>query len=464
MGGLGAQAVQFLAIPVLARLYTPEDFAFWALCLAGLLLFGTIAAFRYELALMIPKGHQEASDLFWGAVLLVFGMSVLGGSLLAMPCPRRLLGIETITPGLAALLFGGGILIQGTMLLLTNWANRQECFGLNAMAQIALAVVAVGFQIAWILLGGCGSWGLILGFVAGQGTSVVVTATGLLVRGKLPASASGSMGIVKAMLEQYRFPIFSTPRTLCGLARDRGTVVVLEQHVARVDVGGYAVVQRLINFPVSLVASAVRPVLYSRMAKDGIAANEGCILAIQRFIVLVATPWLAIVMLTADQLAPLILGSQWGGAGDLIRVLVWPYYLMMFVIWLDRIMDIGSRQMTAFWLEAGFAIASVVALWTGLAMTGALLVGVVAQAVVLTIYALTLWVVYYKLSALRIVGLAKIVALMVSLFLLTYAAIWAIFQLLPTGQRLAYSIMIGIIIQAALFMPTWKTLKDFSRK
>ncbi|MBV5329531.1 MAG: hypothetical protein JZU65_18210, partial [Chlorobium sp.] len=77
-GGSGGQIINFLAIPILARLYTPDDFAFWALCLAGMLLVGTIASFRYELAIMIPTDEQEAADVFWLALFIAGGMSLLG--------------------------------------------------------------------------------------------------------------------------------------------------------------------------------------------------------------------------------------------------------------------------------------------------------------------------------------------------------------------------------------------------
>lgn len=438
-GGLGAQVVQFLAIPFLARLYTPGDFAILALCLAGLLLFSSIAAFRYELAVMIPKGHQQASDLFWGAVCCVSAMAGLGGILLAMPCLRQFLGLGDMTAGQAGLLFGGGILLQGMLMLLSNWATRQGCFGMNASAQVVQAVTTVVFQILWMTLDGLGEWGLILGYVVGQGASLLVTVIGLQRSGDLPNWPSCAQAMLWVMREQYRFPLYGVPRTLCGYVRDRGSIVIMEQHAARTDIGGYAVVLRLVSFPVSLVAGAVRPVLYRSMAKEGIAANEDRINAIQRLLVLLATPWLAVVMVMADDLALLLLGRQWHGMGDMMRVLIWPCYALLFINWLDRIMDVGSRQRVAMWMEGSCAVLSVLALWLVLGSSGSMLLGIMAQAVVLVVYYVVLWIVYFRLSGFSIWRMANHVLCAVAIYVCILSLVWV-------GQLYLHGIGVWIVV------------------
>lgn len=420
-GGSGAQAINFLAVPILARLYTPDDFAFWALCFAGMLLVGSIASFRYELAIMIPKEEQEASDVFWGALFIAVAMSLIGGGMLALPVVRNLLGVaDRLGAWHAAMLFSSSTATLGCMAILINWANRRDLYGLRALAQIILALVTVAFQISWALFGGLGAWGLIWGIVAGQFMAIVVLLAGLLRSGQEPSFPSGLKDMSIALRSHYRFPLFSTPLTVCGVARDRGTVVVLEQHVVRAAIGSYAMVQRLVNFPVGMISGAIRPVLFNRMAREGLAANEERIGAIHKLLLVLVTPWLAVIVVTADQVMPLLLGARWQGAGGILRILVWPAYTFLFCNWMDRMFDVTSHQRTGLILEVFFATASLVGLGLGLALTGSLISALVIQAGLLVAYNITYIVVAYRVANFKLGSLVQLIPLSIIIYTAFY--------------------------------------------
>jgi O-antigen/teichoic acid export membrane protein len=76
-GNVIAQAIPFLAEPVLARLYTPEDFAVLAVYLSVANLFSIIATARYELAIMLPKEDRKAANVLGLSVLISFAVSFI---------------------------------------------------------------------------------------------------------------------------------------------------------------------------------------------------------------------------------------------------------------------------------------------------------------------------------------------------------------------------------------------------
>jgi O-antigen/teichoic acid export membrane protein len=420
-GGSGAQAINFLAVPILARLYTPDDFAFWALCFAGMLLIGSIASFRYELAIMIPNDEQEAADVFWVALFIAAAMSLIGGGMFALPAVRNLLGVaDKLDAWHAAMLFFSSTATLGSMTILINWANRRDLYGLRALAQIVLASVTAAFQIAWALFGGLGAWGLIWGIVAGQLMAIAVLLAGLLRSGQEPSLPSGLKGMSIVLRSHHRFPFFSTPLTVCGVARDRGTVVILEQHVVRAAIGSYAMVQRLVNFPVGMISGAIRPVLFNRMAREGLAVNEERIGAIHKLLLVLTTPWLAVIVVTADQVMPLLLGARWQGAGDMLRILVWPAYTFLFCNWMDRMLDVTSHQRTGLILEVIFATASLAGLGLGLALTGSLISALVIQAGLLVAYNVTYIVVAYRVANFKLGPLIPLIPLAVIIYTAFY--------------------------------------------
>jgi len=431
-GGSGAQAINFLAIPVLARLYTPDDFAFWSLCLAGVMLVGSIASFRYELAIMIPTDEREAADVFWLALLIAGAMSLIGGGILSLPVSRGILGVAgKLDSWHAFVLFASSTATLGSMTILINWANRWDLYGLRALAQIVLAAVAVTFQLAWALLGGLGAWGLIWGTVAGQIMAVAVLSAGLLLCRHEPRLPSGLRGISMALRSHYRFPLFSTPLTICGVARDRGTVVILEQHVVRAEIGSYAMIQRLVNFPVGMISGAIRPVLFNRMAREGLAANEERIGAILKLLLVLTTPWLAVIMVTADQLMPLLLGERWQGAGDMLRVLVWPSYTFLFCNWMDRMFDVTSHQRTVLILEVIFSTVSLAGLASGLVFTGSLMSALTIQVCLLVAYNVTYIVVAYRMANFRLCFLIQLLPLAIAIYVTFYFLMFVTMGWLP---------------------------------
>ena len=84
-GGVGAQALNLLSLPIISRLYTPEVFATWAIVMATAGIFGSIACFRYELAIVIPKEEKEASSIFWWCVISAIGMGLIVALLAQIP-------------------------------------------------------------------------------------------------------------------------------------------------------------------------------------------------------------------------------------------------------------------------------------------------------------------------------------------------------------------------------------------
>ncbi len=284
---------------------------------------------------------------------------------------------------------------------------------------------------------------------------IVVLLIGLLKSGQEPGFPTGLKGMLIVLQSHYRFPIFSTPLTVCGVARDRGTVVILEQYVVRSTIGSYAMVLRLVSFPVGMISGAIRPVLFNRMAREGLAANEKRIGAIHKLLLVLTTPWLAVIVITADQVMPLLLGAQWHEAGNMIRILVWPAYTFLFCNWMDRIFDVASRQRTGLMLEVIFATASLLGLGVGLALTnGSLGSALAIQAGLLVAYNATYIVVAYRVANFKFDPLIKLIPLATIIYMVFYlfmflAKIWLSF----IASFLVVSVFILIFYAVAfLFM------------
>ena len=76
-GTVLAQALGFLALPILTRLYTPNDFSLLALYTSTLSILGTIACGRYNLAIPLPKADRDALALLCVALLITLASTIM---------------------------------------------------------------------------------------------------------------------------------------------------------------------------------------------------------------------------------------------------------------------------------------------------------------------------------------------------------------------------------------------------
>jgi O-antigen/teichoic acid export membrane protein len=87
-GAAGGQFVAIAASPVLTRLYTPGDFGVFAVLIAITVTLGSIAALRYELAVLLPASDREALSLVFVGLISATVIAVLGTAAVALLGPE----------------------------------------------------------------------------------------------------------------------------------------------------------------------------------------------------------------------------------------------------------------------------------------------------------------------------------------------------------------------------------------
>ena len=93
-----------------------------------------------------------------------------------------------------------------------------------------------------------------------------------------------------------------------------------------------------------------------------------------------------IFVLHANDLFAVIFGEAWRTAGIYGVFLSIPAIPLLISNWLDRGYDALGKQRTAFWLEIVFSVFSVAGLCFGVFVLESILIGIVIQMIVLTVY------------------------------------------------------------------------------
>jgi len=407
-------------MPLLFRLYTPEEFAPWAVALAIATLIGGIATLRFELAIVVERDHADASALFWLAVMLASIVGLLASAVLATPAVQGWVFPDVVAQH-TGILVGAWVILSALIQALQGWALHRAAFMEISVAQISNAMVLNAVQISGGYLAGGTGW-LIMGSVLGQLTMLTVLMRGVVRSASAPASIMVCPGRIKGLLSRHRrFPVFSLPYTLCTIARERLAVVLLSVWVGPAEVGFYSQAWRVMNFPVGLTSSAIRPVVFHAAAEQGLAAQEARIGRILAALVLLGAPWLGVVLYRPEELFGLVLGDAWSRAGTYAAVFAVPVFLFALRNWMDRILDVAGRQDLNLITEFVSAISSLAGLVLALLAGKPILVAVGIQSAILAVNYGLFMLIAYRVAGYRVAPLGHMTilcVLLVSIFML----------------------------------------------
>jgi O-antigen/teichoic acid export membrane protein len=326
-----AQGLSLLLAPVLSRMYTPEDFGLAALFLGIAGLVSVLSTGKYEQAIMLPRGHRDAAQLFWLVLFLSLGTALV--TLLLVGCfstpLARLLGNRNLAPYLLVLPLG--LLLHGLQQSGLFFANRTKAFGhmgrstLVQHGSLNLVRVAAGWAQAPFN-------GLIAGHLAGQCLSGLYLLRGCL--GKV--LSEGGRPRWKAMFAQARiyqgYPRFNMPHSFAGNLSASLPVFLLTMGFSPAVAGLYAFAYTFVFRPVSLFAQSASQVLSQQLIEDyhkGLPIHP----TVKKLILRLAwtgVPAFIALALWAPALFGFIFPEDYADAGRYLQVLT-PALLMVFI-------------------------------------------------------------------------------------------------------------------------------------
>jgi O-antigen/teichoic acid export membrane protein len=314
----------------------------------------------------------------------------------------------------------GGVLATWLMLValtqvVSGWSLHCGAFFAVSLGQVGSAIVTNAVQLAGGFIAHDGRW-LILGSILGQATLLLLTTWITLRRSGAPAWPAACVDRIRHLAARHwRFPLLSTPYTFCSLARDRGPILVLGTFASGTDVGLYSQAWRIMNVPVGISSSAVRPVVFHAAAKNGLAAQEAHVGRILAAIVVLGAPWLAIFAFHAEALFALVLGESWRGAGPLAALMIVPVFLSALSNWFDRFFDLTGRQEINLLVDFATAAASIGALAAALAAGAGVLTAVAIQCAVLAVSEAALILLAYRVAGFRLPILGRLLLMGVAI-------------------------------------------------
>ena len=314
-GTILAQAVPIAIIPILTRIFTPEDFGLLALYGAFVSILGVVATGRYEIAIMLPKEEEAARVLLQVSVLVALCISIF----ISIPLflwsieIANFLGNKAIAPWLY--LVPVSVLLTGVYQALTYWNNRQKKFKNTAISRVNQSL----FQ--GITQTGLGFVQISGGLIWGQFIGVITTLAYLLKKDrsykKILQKADANE--LKLQMKKYqKFPKYGVVGSLCDAIATQMPVFMLTKFYSSTITGMFSLTFRVLNIPTAIISSAIAQVLFQNVVEISHTAPEKLNRYIMKmFLILffIYLPVVPILFFWGDTLFTFVFGEEWGQAG-----------------------------------------------------------------------------------------------------------------------------------------------------
>ncbi len=316
MTGTGiAQVIPIAIIPILTRMFSPEDFGLLALYAACVSILGVVATGRYEIAIMLPKDDEDARLLLQLSMLVALFFSFL----ISIPISiwnaqiARFLGNENIAVWLY--LVPVSVLFTGIYQALTYWNNRQKKFINTAVSRVNQSLFQGFSQTSLGFLQVSG------GLICGQFVGIVSGLIYLLKKDRNYKSLirkSKINSIQKQGIKYHKFPTYGVWGALCDAGAVQMPVILLTKFYSNSVTGMFSLTFRVLNMPTSIISSAIAQVLFQKVVEISQTEPEKLNLYIIKMFLLlfiIYLPAVPVLFIWGESLFSIIFGNEWSQAG-----------------------------------------------------------------------------------------------------------------------------------------------------
>lgn len=311
-GAGAAQLITVVALPILARVYGPDEFGELGTLMAIVSLAAVVGHGRYHMAIPGAGNREEAVSLlvlsnFLAALLalplvLIFGSA--GSTIVREGDPIFYLVVASVLTWLTCVID-----------IFNYWRSYDGRFLVTARNGLVRSGSTVVGQFLFLALP---QYGLIFGALAGVLAAAFVAVLDFFKnRRSLDAIAWGVESLVKVARKYKSFPLYGVPQGWLASLSWNGMPILLARFGGLDFAGQYWVAYRLIITPVALLNGAYRQAVLPSLRGGGEAAVRlvlkhtiaiACCLVFPVFLIFVY----------GSQVFRAAIGSEWAEAGEIM--------------------------------------------------------------------------------------------------------------------------------------------------
>jgi O-antigen/teichoic acid export membrane protein len=346
-GGVLSKIIGLISVPLLTRLYSPEDFGAFAIFTAYIAVLAPLATFRYTLAIPLPRHDGAAMNLAFLSLILLILLSALSSIALFHMAEYSNLFPSFIGLSMLWWLVPVGMLSSSIYESLSMWATRRRDY--DTIARTTVVQSASGALIK-ILMGTAEirPLGLIVGqIVAGAG------GTGIYFS-KFMSDIKNNFRyvtlrrILKLALIFKQFPTTRVPSQFLLMYSIQAPIFYFASSYGADNAGQLSLAVSTLAMPLSILGQTTGRALYAESAR--VYKNDKLLVInmaneVQSRLFLIGLIPALLLYFFGESLFSMVFGQSWSSAGNFASILSISLLFQFTSSPLAQLMNLVSKQM-----------------------------------------------------------------------------------------------------------------------
>lgn len=360
-GTLIGQIMVIGVSPILTRIYTPTDFGLFATYTSVILILNVVSSLKYELAIPLSEDDSESASIFLLALIVLTFFSMLAWVGIQLAPERYLQQFNILFLKRHSWLIPLSLILNGLYQTLNYWVVRDKEFRVVAKTK---ASQGVSLALSQPILGltQINHLGLIFGDILSRASGIYTLSIHVLKQHSSVFRTCNFQTIFSAGQKYKKFPLMSAVSAAINSCGAYLPAIFISGLYGDTAVGNFALAQRIITLPMSLLGQSISSVYLSEISRYAYENNgyQKIMILFKKslkktcFSTIIPAVLFAIV---SPYLFKLIFGEDWVYAGDFVRILAIPYCIHLCVAPLSQTLNVISRQDTQlFWDAARLAL------------------------------------------------------------------------------------------------------------
>lgn len=342
LGSGGAKLIGILAMPMLARLYTPEQFGVFTTFTSMILILAPLITLRFCDAIPLPRTDHVAVLLVYLCLALITAFTIL--ITISFFIAVHFMGTPFKgEPLLFSLILFAVLFLCSMYEVLNMWATRTRSFNVIAKSQITQSFVGTMMKL---LMGGLNvKLGLIFGYLLQFCSGNYRLYSSFYLSYKKLKVVATPKRVLQVALIYLRYPKLRLPSNLLMTVSQQSLVLYIAFSFSQSEVGQLGLALSLIAIPTMLFVSTIKKVFYGEIAKT---KSKEAILNLTykfsfRLFLSALVPCLTLCLVGKD-IITYFFGNDWLVAGEVVE------YLSLYLVFsitvgpLLNIFDVLNKQ------------------------------------------------------------------------------------------------------------------------
>lgn len=387
LGNIAAQVISLAAVPVITRIYHPENYGVFATYLSITVILFPVSTLRFNSAMMLPESLDDAANLLALSLLSVMGISLLITIGIVVANVGNFLPMTWVEKGLDDYLWlvPIGVFVQGSALSIVFWALRHKMFGDMARARITESIADRGVVLAIGGFTNFGALGLIAGRIIGPFLALCFLLQKTLIHDIKAIRQILSMSAMVRLARRYReFHLFSSVSFFVNNCGRETPLLLLAAFFSPLEIGFYALAGRVINMPMMLIGDAVSKVFLQRATGDKEKGedlkNDTKILI--GYMIYLAFPLVLLLLFFGKEVFEVVFGAEWTDAGLYAQILALSFFCLFLYRPLSTLFDAFERQRQRFTFDMFLLLGRIGAIMLGIYIGGSVPLALLALTII----------------------------------------------------------------------------------